>query len=332
MKIRMFGFLAGVVFAFLLGAARARAEWRRAETPNFVLYGNIPEARLRERILLLEDFDRLMRVATSGAGPPAGNTLNVYILDGAADLRLIRPLPNEISGLYTATPYGIAAFVDGRAEAGGNEILFHEYAHHFMMQYAPAAYPAWYIEGFAEYFMTARFTPRHINIGNFSPSRAYALTERDWLPMDQILFGTPQGFAGSEAMQQFYAQSWLTVHYFYSTPERQAALRRYLVAARGDNPRGALQAVTGMDPAAFTQELRRYIRGGQIRYRQMTRSAGEAPPQVSVTVLPAAADDMMVYRAALAIGIEEGKGADYLQRIRAAAARHGGDTFAQRGL
>src|ERR1044072_2452457 len=97
MKIRMFGFLAGLVFAFLLGAAPARAEWRRAESPNFVLYGNIPEARLRERILLLEDFDRLMRVATSVAAPPAVNKLNVYILDGPADLRLIRTLPNEPS-------------------------------------------------------------------------------------------------------------------------------------------------------------------------------------------------------------------------------------------
>jgi hypothetical protein len=332
MKVRMFGLLAGLAAAFLLAAAPARAEWRRAESPHFVLYGTLSEARLRERILLLEDFDRLMRTVTSISAPPAANKLSVYIVDGPADLRLIHPVPAGIVGFYTATPDGIAAVVDGRAEAGGNEVLFHEYAHHFMMQYAANAYPAWYVEGFAEYFQTVRFGPRRIDIGNYSQGSAYALVAREWLPMDRVLYGNPQSLAG-DALGLFYAQSWLTVHYFYSTPERQAALGRYLAAIGGDNAESALQTAIGMDPAAFTQELRRYIRGNQIRYRQMDRLATAAPPPaVAVTTLPAAADDLMVYQAALALGIEESKGPDYLQRIRAAAARHAGDPFAQRVL
>lgn len=331
MKVRMFGVVAGFVFALLLlTAAPAQAAWRRAESPNFILYGTMSEARLRERILLLEDFDRLMRVVTSISAPPAPNRLNVYIVDGPADLRLIHDVPAGVAGFYTATPDGIAAIVDGRAEAGGNEVLFHEYAHHFMMQYAADAYPAWYVEGFAEYFQTVRFGPRRIDIGNYSQGTGYALVARDWIPMDQVLYGNPQTLAG-EARGLFYAQSWLTVHYFFSSVERQAALLRYLAAARGGNPQGALQAATGLDPAAFTQELRRYIRGNQIRFRQMDRVAA-APPAITVTTLPAAAEELMVYQAALAIGVDEGKGPDYLQRIRAAAARHAGDPFAQRVL
>ena len=51
------------LFAFLLLflaaiTTPARAEWRRAESPNFILYGTESESRLRERILLLEDIDR----------------------------------------------------------------------------------------------------------------------------------------------------------------------------------------------------------------------------------------------------------------------------------
>ena len=63
----------------------------------------------------------------------------------------------------------------------------------------------------------------------------------------------------------------------------------------------ALQTATGMDPAAFTQELRRYIGQGQIEFRRMTRPEGETPPQVTVTTLPHGADDLMLYDAALLV-------------------------------
>ncbi|HYJ53272.1 MAG TPA: hypothetical protein VEW04_08870, partial [Allosphingosinicella sp.] len=208
----VFACLVGLLLA---GTGPAQAEWRRAESPNFVLYGTISEARLRERILLLEDFDRLMRLVTNVSVPPAPNKLHVYIVEGPEDLRKVHAVPAGIAGFYTATPDGIAAVVDARSEMG-NEVLFHEYAHHFMMQYAANAYPAWYVEGFAEYFMTVRFTPRKIDVGNFSQGRVYSLTEAPWLPTEQVLYGNPQSMTG-QAMDAFYAQSWLVVHWFFST-------------------------------------------------------------------------------------------------------------------
>jgi Flp pilus assembly protein TadD len=321
----------GLALSTVLAAAPAGAEWRRAESPNFIVYGTISESQLRARILLLEDFDRLMRFVTSVSATPAPNKLHVYIVNGHDDLVTIRSVPTGISGLYTATPDGIAALVDGRAEAGGNETLLHEYAHHFMMQYRPGAYPAWYIEGFAEYFMTVRFTSRRIDIGNFSRGRVSSIVEGRWLPMDQMLSVQPMGL-GREARQVYYAQAWLLVHYFFSSAERQAMLQRYLDAIRGDNPQEALLAATGMTPEAFAQELRRYIAGGSIRYRQMERTPGESPPAVTVTTLPAAANDLMLYEAALRVGLSEERGREYLPLIRAAAARHQGDPFAQRVL
>ncbi|HYJ51599.1 MAG TPA: hypothetical protein VEW04_00340, partial [Allosphingosinicella sp.] len=113
---------------------------------------------------------------------------------------------------------------------------------------------------------------------------------------------------------------------------RQEALRRYLIAARADDPRAALQTATGMDLAAFTAELRRHIRGNQITYRQMNRPEGWTLPAVAVTTLPASANALMNFEAAMRIGIDEGKGPEYLQQIRTAAARFAGDPFAQRIL
>ena len=179
--------------------------------------------------------------------------------------------------------------------------------------------------------MTARFSAHQIDIGNYSPGRAYLLMQREWLPMDQVLYREPLSFHGDD-VGQFYAQAWLTTHYFFSTRERQAALARYLVALRGSDPRGALQATTGLDVAGLTRELHRYIGPGEISFRRMTRPPGETPPPVTVTSLPRGTDDLMLYQAALSIGISEEQGRTDLPLIRAAAARHPGDPFAQRVL
>jgi hypothetical protein len=64
----------------------------------------------------------------------------------------------------------------------------------------------------------------------------------------------------------------------------------------------------------------------------MERNPGETPPAVTVTTMPASANDLMLYEATLRIGMSEEKGREYLPRIRAAAARHEGDPFAQRVL
>ncbi|MDQ8754814.1 hypothetical protein RCO27_01110 [Sphingosinicella sp. LHD-64] len=316
--------------ALLLWVAPAQAEWLRAESANFIVFGNSSESRLRERVELLEDFDRLLRMMTTVNDPPAPTKLHIYLVSGLDDLRLVRPVATGVGGFYAATPNGVAALVDSRAEAGGNEILFHEYAHHFMMRYRPGAYPAWYVEGFAEYFMTARFRPQQVDFGTASRGRAYSITGMPWLSIDRVLFGDSSGL-GREQMASFYALSWLAVHYFYSTVERQAALRRYLDGAEGGDPRAVFQRATGLAPDQFDEELRRYIRGRRIVSRRMTREP-PAPAPVAVMPLPRAADDLILYEVALRLGIPDETGAAYLPRIRSLAARHAQDPFATRVL
>lgn len=314
-----------------LPAAPAAAEWRRAESANFIVYSDGTEARLRDRVEQLEDFDRLLRLMIAGDQPPASNKLHVYLVSGLSDLQRIRRVPNGIAGFYIASDDGIAALVDRAAEEGGNEVLLHEYAHHFMMQYAAGAYPAWFVEGFAEYFSTARFQPRRIDIGTASPGRGYTVLNGQWLPLDRVLFGDTSGL-NRDQMGSYYAQSWLIAHYFYSSAERQAALQRYLAGVgSGNNPMEAFQSATGFTAEAFRAELRNYIRGGQISFRRMTREPPQ-PTAMTITPLPRAADDLILYEAALRVGIDEETGAAYLPQIRTAAARFPDDPFARRVL
>jgi len=298
----------------------AQAEWRRAESPNFVVYGEGSDKELRRRILLLEDYDWLLRLVTGLDAPPSPNKLHVYLVASESGLRQIRPeLPPQVVGFYSASPHGIAAVAQSRG-LGGNEfsqeVLLHEYAHHFMLQYSPSAYPAWYREGFAEYFMTARFDEDRIELGRFSDVRAGWLADTTtWMPIERLLF-SPERARGDD-VPRFYAQSWLLVHYFFRNEERRPQLRAYLNAiGSGQDSRKAFETHFNMTPADLTRELRSYVR--RMTFSKLTRKSRSAPPPVTVSEL--GASDTVVYAdAALRIGARE-NGARLLAQLRRSAA------------
>ncbi len=90
--------------------------------------------------------------------------LPVYLVRGRREFREVDPhLPETALGVYSS-----ANFRDIRAVAIrtlGDEILRHEYGHHFMFSNFPGSYPAWFQEGgFAEFFHDrdrGRRRPRH---------------------------------------------------------------------------------------------------------------------------------------------------------------------------
>jgi Flp pilus assembly protein TadD len=311
----------------LASASPAAAEWRRAESANFVLYSQAGEARLREQAALLEDYQLFLRALTGVSDPNAPNKLNIYMVRSGAQLRSIRNMPAGISGVYVAGSAGIAAVVDESAPGQGQEILLHEAAHHFMKQYRPLPYPAWYIEGFAEYASTVTFRKDVIEYGRPSVGRAYTLVKGAWLPLDRILFGKVP--ADRDGMDAFYAQSWLLAHYLLRNSEMRPKFAAYLAAAaRGDEPRKAFAAAFPTPIAELERELRGYSKRG-MTYTRFKRASEAAAPAVAITRLPPSADDLLLHRAAIEVGPEDESG--LIAKVRAAAAKHQ-DEFARRIL
>ncbi len=312
--------------------AASQAAWRRAESSHFVVYSEEAEARLRTRIGQLEDFHNLLVRLTEATTEHSPNKLHVYVVTSHRELSTVRRMDRDVGGFYTAGTEGVLAVVNSSADGPrSNEILFHEYAHHFMSQYLTGSYPAWYVEGFAEYLMTAKLESERIDIGQFSPGRVYAAAEGPWLPIERILSAGPGGLNGDGA-GAYYAQAWLMTHYFFSTSERQAALRSYLAAVGRQEPAQALTSATGMSIEQFTRELRRYIGRGSISYRRMPRAAPANAGPVRIATLPASADALLLTDAALRLELERADVAPTLQRVRAAAARYPGDVLARRTL
>jgi len=299
----------------------AHAEWRKAETKHFIVYGEGFERELRNDAIGLERADQLMRTYF-GLPDRDGRKLPVYVVRTRRDLETAVPgLPDSAAGVYSAH------FRDVRAIAirgDGDEFLRHEYAHHFMFRNFPGAYPAWFREGFAEFFMTATVAPDgRATVGRSSPMRMAALGRLRWMPFEQLLSGRLP--AEGDGRAAFYAQSWLLTHWTLTDPDRRRRMQAYLEAtAAGMTSEAALRAHFDMDPRQLDQVLRAYFNAGP-RYAEL-EIGGEAP-SLTVTPLPDSADDVLLLDLNARDGGPASQGPDMLARARAVAARRPDDVL-----
>src|SRR5690606_25851862 len=109
---------------------------------------------LRRYVRNLEVYDFLLRQRMGLPPAAGGRKLPIYLVNGRSGMLQINPRTGQnVAGTYFPVGEDIfaAAFNDRE-----QDYLFHEYFHHFSYQLASTAgYPAWLLEGLAEYFMTA---------------------------------------------------------------------------------------------------------------------------------------------------------------------------------
>ncbi|TFI60268.1 hypothetical protein E2493_00715 [Sphingomonas parva] len=322
--------VAGALAAAFAGTAPAAAEWRRAESANFIVYSEESEPKLREQVALLEDYHDFLRSLTGVNEPPSPNKLPVYILRNHRQLETVRDVGSSVAGFYTANSGGIGAFAQARSSGlDGDEILLHEIAHHFMMQYRPTAYPPWFVEGFAEYVATARFKPNAIEFGLPSDNRTSWLRNVQWLPIEEVLFSLPPRRGPQMAL--FYAQSWLLAHYVMRDPALGNKFKSYIRArVDGVENRKAFTDAFG-EIRAFDRALQAYARKG-MTFTSRKRASAAAAPAMTVTLLPRAAEDLLLAEATMQIGVGDKEAPALLERVRRAAARHSSEPYAQRVL
>ncbi len=308
----------------------AAAQWRVATTENFRIYSTGSEKRLTETARLLEDYRDLLQGITNATKPvEAAPRLDIMLVGDMAEAVPFGKIADNIAGLYAATADRIIAYADTNTDLG-QVVLLHEYAHHFMLGSTAAAYPAWYIEGFAEYFSTAQFRPDSIQVGNADRNRSYALVAATWLPLETIL--AKRSPTNAEDAALYYAQSWLMTHYLFRAPGMAEKLGAYLTAVnRGDDSISAFKAHVAADLPDFQRKLHAYLTGSKITLSRFQRS----PPEklaVAVTTLPASADPMLRYLIALEQGVAKADAPKALAKINVAAAQFPGDDLALRTL
>lgn len=276
--------VATAVASILLVAAPACADWRRAETAHFVVYGDASERELRAYAQKAERFDSLLRTYYPIQVDHEIPKLDIYLANGARDMNLAAPgISASVGGYYAPNSGRIHAVVNTEA-ISGDVVLFHEYAHHFMFQMRSNAYPSWFVEGFAEYYGTAEVKPDRIRFGDHLPGRMDALNQgaNSWARMEDVLKWryTP---SGRYPAYLYYAQSWAMTHYFMSTPERTRMLGHYLSAVvGGQDSVEAMRAATGRSPEQLQNDVRLYVSGPIVTW---TPQIDIPMPEVTVTTL-----------------------------------------------
>ena len=307
----------------------ARAEWLKAESEHFVVYGDTSEGAIRNYTRKVERFDSIIRVFFPVQSDVDVPPLAIYLVDGRSDMRKVWPdIPENVGGFYTPGNERIFAVTGGRG-SDNDHTLFHEYAHHFMRQYLPGAYPGWFVEGFAEFFATADVTVGRMKVGLPNQGRMYSLQGglNSWMPMETLLRTRPMEVKGRG--HAYYAQAWALTAYFMSTPERRAMLGRYLSSVmNGEDRVASMTTATGRTPNQLQSDVHSYLE--RMTYQWQNREF--EPAEVKVSRLPASARDLMWLDLRLARYVPEDRRAENLAEAQRAYDRYPGDPLAARVL
>jgi len=315
----------GLALLVAFAAGPARAEWWKAESERFVVYGEGNPRQLVEYTQKLETFDRLLRWRM---GLPTDEAplrkLPVYLVSPSGLSRVSPGIGSGVAGFYAAREENIFA-VALRGEMG-DDVLLHEYAHHFMMQNFSYSYPAWFVEGFAEYFMTAEITDDRIVVGKYNEHRGSWLRATSWISMKDLL--AKRAGQVRQRSETYYPLAWLLTHWFMADDQRSRMLNAYLldVGAGGDSVE-AMPRATGMSNGELRRTLRRYM--NRIPYYEIRNAFPKA--DVTLARLPASADDFLLMNLRLT-GVPERYGDSTLTEVRRLAARHPDDPDAMVAL
>ncbi|MDZ3830690.1 MAG: hypothetical protein U0S50_02590 [Sphingopyxis sp.] len=245
----------------------ADAKWLRADTDNFIIYSEGSEKSLREFSELLQRFDATLRTRFGIGSGLEPNRLTIFLLPRSTDVHKLSPrtLGPSIAGFYSPSLEGTYAVsnreshtVKGTSQA--QQTLFHEYTHHFMRRYLSAAFPAWFVEGFAEYYSTTDYTKTgQAKIGMPAYARAYGLLNLPKVPAETLLFQRPGAMRNSGQMDVYYGRAWLLTHMLYYHPGRSGQLATYMEALnKGDDSKKAAADAFG-DLAELDKDLNRYM-------------------------------------------------------------------------
>jgi len=145
--------------------------------------------------------------------------------------------------------------------------------------------------------------------------------------METLLKARASELKTSEARSMYYAQAWLLTHYLMTNRLKQLDAYARAVGSQGADPVAALPEATGLSLRQIEDELREYMKN-RIRYERWDIST-LPEPQIAVSALSPAADDLLLEQQQLRWGVSEERGQSVLGAVRTRAAKHPGDRLAQ---
>lgn len=245
----------------------ANAAWQQATSKHFIVYADDKPEKITAFTERLEKFDKALRIFRGMEEAPVADAdrVRVYMVgDVRAIARLAGKGMSNVAGFYEPRVGGPVAFVPRDApkssdyDLDAQSILFHEYAHHFMFTTFPSAvFPAWLVEGFAEFNATAIFNKDgSVTIGQAPGYRAWSMVDSS-VPAPRLIQLDP-GKLTDQQTDTLYARGWLLTHFLMFEPSRKGQLAQYIAAINAGKKADDAAAVFG-DLKKLDRDMTAYV-------------------------------------------------------------------------
>jgi tetratricopeptide (TPR) repeat protein len=338
----------------VLGAKKEMSQWIRAESQHFVVYSDADNEDVNQLLDNLEKLDHLLRIYTR----PVGKTelpeqkLTLYYHSRLSDLREIdADRPADAVGLYSSCTAGIEGFgahierIDplGDAQLDKSRLndslsyVFEAYARHFLYRHTDIRSPASFIDGFAQYFSSVRFSDKQMVVGRIPNSIGEYLGFLDESRKDSLEYADvleqndahARNYAGAAGVRlELEAKSWVLIHYMLSSADNRKRMNKYLdLAGRGLRPTTAFERAYGVKAADIDAAMWQYRRHGVEALRVEQPSLPNA--HVRIRSLPMATGELVLADAALKACPTRQAGATLLKKVATLAARYPTDEFSR---
>lgn len=322
-------------FALAASPAANAADWSQATTAHMIVYSEQSADDAKELAIKLERMDEAMRFMlnipkdTKPVPDSAkltvfhfGNTDDIGRLAGAYGVYgFFKPMAGHSTAYIPLREAAQRGSIGTRVERGAltpDIVMFHEYAHYFMFQHAAAAYPSWYIEGFAEVYGTIDLLPDGFVLGAPAKHRGATLSVLGSYRVERLL-DPPEELQWKDGAQ-IYAMGWLLSHYLSFSEDRRGQLDKYF--AHINQGKSNLEAAEGAfgSLSKLNSDLDRYqrsnIRGVEVTFPDYIM------PDVTVRPLTDAEAAIMPYRIESSAGVDEKEAARLVEPVRNLAAQY----------
>ena len=293
-----------IVACMALAVPSMAAPWKRVDSNNFVVVGDVGERELRD---VAKQFEVFRGTIERLLGPRfTGNAAPTVVVVFASD-REFTPYklrfngkPVAMSGLFMGSEdLGQIAIVAG-FDQNTRHVIFHEYTHQIVAN-ALRNPPLWFNEGFAEYYSTFDVSDegRTAEVGRAVMPHVARLRETSPMPIETLVTLKEDSPLYNEGDRRsiFYAESWALTHYLLTDPARLTLLASYLGrVSAGASPLDTWRAVFGSQVDA---ELRRYVERPEFQYTRIGFHEGLA--KLTMDSVPITEADAQVFLASLLV-------------------------------
>ena len=332
------------------------SNWFRVESPHFVVYSDTSRDNVNKLLNKLERLDRLLQLYTNGEDAVASTQkLTLYYLNNFSDLHQLVPQTSPYAiGFYNSCVEGVQGFnariplseknsarLEKQPENEGLAYIFEAYARHFIYHNSKLRTPNWYIDGFAQYFASTRFSDTETVVG-MAPEAirdylgsVHSTGRYDSLDYHDIIKGNDSSgtnLAGVDGVRlEFQAKSWVLTHYILSSSENIQHFKKYVVlVTQGAEVEPAFEQAFGFKVAQLSKMLWRY-KWQAAQAIKANLGAGDQS-DFSFEELPQAASNLLLANAAAKSCPDNAGGVALLQGIANEAKKFPGSDYAQMSL